>query len=92
MKKALALCLLARHYLLLAFDRLLHRMPKVAPAMHSILRAIMRILLLLLSVMIALNIIGVPISSFLAVFSVIGLALVFFANKVAKKHTDYAVM
>ena len=50
-------------------------MPKVAPAMHSILRAIMRILLLLLSVMIALNIIGVPISSFLAVFSVIGLAL-----------------
>lgn len=72
---ALALCLLARRYLLLAFDRLLHRMPKVAPAMHSILRAIMRILLLLLSVMIALNIIGVPISSFLAVFSVIGLAL-----------------
>lgn len=72
---ALALCLLARRYLLLAFDRLLHRMPKVAPATHSILRAIMRILLLLLSVMIALNIIGVPISSFLAVFSVIGLAL-----------------
>ena len=71
----LALCLLARRYLLLAFDRILRRMPRVAPALHSMLRTVMRFLLLFVAVMIALNIIGVPISSFLAVFSVVGLAL-----------------
>ena len=71
----LALCLLARRYLLMAFDRILRRMPRVAPELHSILRTVMRFLLLFLAVMIALNIIGVPISSFLAVFSVVGLAL-----------------
>lgn len=71
----LALCLLARRYLLMAFDRILRRMPRVAPELHSILRTVMRFLLLFLAVMIALNTIGVPISSFLAVFSVMGLAL-----------------
>lgn len=69
------LCLLVRRYLLILFDRVLKRMTKVDPALHSMLRTIMRIALLFLSVMIAFNVIGVPTSSFLAVFSVVGLAL-----------------
>lgn len=72
---ALILCLLIRRYLLLAFNRLLKRLPKVDPALHSILRTVMRIVLLFLAIMIALNIIGVPISSFLAIFSVAGIAI-----------------
>lgn len=71
----LALCLLGRRYLLILFDRVLRRMTKVDPALHSMLRTIMRIALLFLSVMIAFNVLGVPISSFLAVFSIIGLAI-----------------
>lgn len=71
----LLLCLLGRRYILILFDRVLLRMSKVDPALHSMLRTIMRIALLFLSIMIAFNVLGVPISSFLAVFSVIGLAI-----------------
>ena len=71
----LVLCLLGRRYLMMLFDRMLRRMPKLNPALHSMIHTLVGLALLFLSVMIALNILGVPISSFLAVFSVVGLAI-----------------
>jgi len=71
----LAICLVATRYLMRMFARLLGRMQKIDPSLHSMLTAVMRVLLVFLSVMIAVNVIGIPITSFLALFSVVGIAV-----------------
>ena len=55
-------------------DRLLKKY-KVIPAVTSMLRTMIRFVIDLIVVMFAANTIGIPITSFVAVFSVVGIAI-----------------
>lgn len=71
----LALCLIATRYIMRFFTKLLAKLTHIDPALHSMLRTILRFLLVFISLMISANTIGIPITSFVALFSVAGLAV-----------------
>lgn len=68
-------CLVVSRILIRLFDRLLARFHYIDSSLHSVLKTILRIVLYFISVMFAANSVGVPITSFLALFSVVGLAV-----------------
>lgn len=72
---ALFVCLVAAKLLIQAFESSLVRMNNVPATMHSMLKSTMRVVLYFLSVMVAASVMGIPMTSFLALFSVIGLAV-----------------
>jgi len=71
----LAVCLLLSRIILRLFKRLLKRSRHIDPSLHSMLRTTLRILLYFISIVFAAGVAGIPVSSFLAVFSVVGLAV-----------------
>lgn len=71
----LTACLIAVRSLMRLFSALLSRSAHIDPALHSVLKTALRILLYFISVVFSAGAMGVPVSSFLAVFSVVGLAV-----------------
>ena len=71
----LVLCLVVSRILMKLFARFLNRAKQIDPSLHSMLRAMLRFVLYFISILFAANVLGVPINSFLALFSVIGLAV-----------------
>ncbi|HIT69892.1 MAG TPA: mechanosensitive ion channel [Candidatus Aphodomonas merdavium] len=68
-------CLIAVRYIMKLFDRFLKKASRIDPSLHSIVRTALRCMLILLSIMFAANLAGIAITSFLALFSIIGLAI-----------------
>ena len=71
----LVVCLVVSRVMIRLFNRLLSRSKYIEPSMHSVLKTILRIVLYFLSVMVAAGTMGIPVTSFLALFSVVGLAV-----------------
>ena len=71
----LAICLLVSRYAVKLAERALKRGRMVEPRLHTILLAGLKWALYLVSVLVAANILGVPITSFVALFSLAGLAI-----------------
>lgn len=71
----LAGCLLATRLLMRLTNKLLRKIPQIDPSLHTMLKTTLRILLYFISIVFSANAMGVPVSSFLAVFSVVGLAV-----------------
>ena len=71
----LVLCLVVSRILMKLFARFLNRAKQIDPSLHSMLRAMLRFVLYFISILFAANVLGIPINSFLALFSVIGLAV-----------------
>ena len=71
----LVACLAISRGLIRLTDRLISASRHIEASLHSVLKTILRIVLYFLSIMIAANSVGVPITSFLALFSVVGLAV-----------------
>ena len=71
----LVLCLVVSRILMKLFARFLDRAKQIDPSLHSMLRAALRFVLYFISILFAANVLGIPINSFLALFSVIGLAV-----------------
>ena len=67
--------LVIAHLLVMLFTRLLERGRIIPKSLHTILKTVVRVLLDLIAVMIAASVIGIPVTSFVAVFSVFGLAV-----------------
>lgn len=68
------ICLLAVKLLLKALDRMLAKL-SVDPTLLGILRAVAKVLLLFLGVLIVMGYLGIPVTSLVAVMSVAGLAI-----------------
>lgn len=68
-------CLALSRVLIRLFDRLISRSKHIEASLHSVLKTMLRILLYFLAIMFAAGTAGVPITSFLALFSVVGLAV-----------------
>ena len=71
----LVLCLVVSRILMRLFGRFLNRASKIDPSLHSMLKAMLRFVLYFVSILFAANVLGIPINSFLALFSVVGLAV-----------------
>ena len=71
----LVLCLVLSRILMRLFGRFLDRAKQIDPSLHSMLKAMLRFVLYFISILFAANVLGIPISSFLALFSVVGLAI-----------------
>lgn len=71
----LALCLALSRWLMRLLNRLLKRSRHIDASLHRMLKTMLRILLYGLSFLFAANTMGIPITSFLALFSVVGLAV-----------------
>ena len=71
----LAVCLLATRLVMRLTGKLLKKIPQIDASLHTMLKTTLRIVLYFLSIVFAANAMGVPVSSFLAVFSVVGLAV-----------------
>ena len=71
----LVLCLVVSRILMKLFARFLNRAKQIDPSLHSMLKAMLRFVLYFISILFAANVLGIPINSFLALFSVIGLAV-----------------
>ena len=71
----LVVCLSLSRILMRLFDRLLHKTHHIDPSLHSMLKTMLRIVLYFISIVFAANTMGIPITSFLALFSVVGLAV-----------------
>lgn len=69
-----AACLLVSKLVLMALERMLRR-GKVEKMLHTFIKSIARVLLAFLSLLIVADHLGIPITSLVALFSVIGLAL-----------------
>lgn len=72
---ALFVCVVATKVLMRLFEESLKHMHNVEPALHSMLRSTLKIVLYFVSVMVAAGVMGIPVTSFLALFSVVGLAV-----------------
>lgn len=72
---ALAICLGISRILMRLFTRLLDRSRYIDASLHSVLKSMLRILLYFISIVFAASIMGIPITSFVALFSVVGLAV-----------------
>ena len=71
----LVACLAISRGLIRLTDRLISSSKHIETSLHSVLKTMLRIVLYFLSIMVAANTVGVPITSFLALFSVVGLAV-----------------
>lgn len=71
----LAAGLLVTRMIMRLVSKLLKRIPQIDKSLHTMLKTTLRIVLYFLSIVFAANAMGVPVSSFLAVFSVVGLAV-----------------
>lgn len=71
----LIVCLCVSRVLMRLFERMLSATQHINPSLHSMLKTMLRILLYGLSFLFAANTMGIPITSFLALFSVVGLAV-----------------
>ena len=71
----LAICLLLSRMLMRFVNRLLKRTKHIDQSLHTMLKTMLRIVLYFVSIVFSANAMGVPVSSFLAVFSVVGLAV-----------------
>jgi len=71
----LAVCLLATRLIMRLINKLLKKIPQIDQSLHTMLKTALRIVLYFISIVFAANAMGVPVSSFLAVFSVVGLAV-----------------
>lgn len=71
----LVVCLLASKYIAKLIDRALRRVHTVAPTLHTFIQTAVRWLLYFVSILMAANTLGIPITSFVAVFSIAGLAV-----------------
>lgn len=72
---ALVVCLVVSKYVARLLDRALKRARHVEPTLHTFLLTAARWVMYFLSVLVAANTVGVPITSFVAVLSVAGLAV-----------------
>ncbi|MBP3653342.1 MAG: mechanosensitive ion channel family protein [Clostridia bacterium] len=68
-------CLLVTRLIMRLTSRLLKKTHHIDQSLHTMLKTTLRILLYFISIVFAANTMGVPVSSFLAVFSVVGLAV-----------------
>lgn len=71
----LAACLLLTRAIMRLTDRVLKRAKRIDPSLHSMLKTALRILLVFLSILFSLSVMGIPVTSFLALFSVVGLTI-----------------
>ena len=71
----LIILLIISHFLVKLFRRMLERSKLVSKTLHTLLICIVRYTLILLSVMLAANTVGIPITTFVAVFSIVGIAV-----------------
>lgn len=71
----LLLCFLAIHFIMKLVSKALSHFSQIDPSLHTILKAFIKFLLYFLSIMVSAGIIGIPVTSFLALFSVVGLAI-----------------
>lgn len=71
----LAAGLLVTRLIMRLVSRLLKKIPQIDQSLHTMLKTSLRIVLYFLSIVFSANAMGVPVSSFLAVFSVVGLAV-----------------
>lgn len=71
----LFLALLASKLLMKLFNKALEHIPTINPALHAMLKTTVQFLLYFLSIMLTANVLGIPVTSFVALFSVVGLAV-----------------
>jgi len=72
----LVICLVVSRILMRLFSRLLKRVNHIIDtSLHSMLKTTLRIVLYFISIVFAANTMGIPVTSFLALFSVVGLAV-----------------
>jgi len=71
----LIVCLALSRLLIRFLDRLLSRSKHIEKSLHSVLKTMLRIVFYFISVLFAAGVVGIPITSFLALFSVVGLAV-----------------
>lgn len=71
----LAAGLLVTRLIMRLTNKLLKKIPQIDQSLHTMLKTSLRIVLYFISIVFAANAMGVPVSSFLAVFSVVGLAV-----------------
>lgn len=71
----LIVCLALSRVLIRLCDRLLSRTRHIEKSLHSMLKTTLRIVLYFISVLFAAGVVGIPVTSFLALFSVVGLAV-----------------
>lgn len=72
---ALLVCLAISRVLIKLFDRLLKNTQHIEKSLHSMLKTMLRIVMYFISIVFAAGVMGIPITSFLALFSVVGLAV-----------------
>ncbi len=71
----LAVLLVASHFIVKLFKRFLNSSRLINKSLHTLLTYVLRYTLILLSLMVAANSVGVPITTFVALFSILGVAL-----------------
>ena len=71
----LVVLLVASHFIVKLFKRFLNSSKLINKSLHTLLTYILRYMLILLSLMVAANSVGVPITTFVALFSILGVAL-----------------
>ena len=71
----LVVLLVASHFIVKLFKRFLNSTRLINKSLHTLLTYFIRYMLILLSLMVAANSVGVPITTFVALFSILGVAL-----------------
>lgn len=71
----LVVCLALSRVLMRFVNRLLSSTKHIEKSLHSVLRTMLRIVLYFLSIVLAAGTMGIPVTSFVALFSVVGLAV-----------------
>ncbi len=71
----LVVLLVASHFIVKLFKRFLNSTRLINKSLHTLLTYFVRYMLILLSLMVAANSVGVPITTFVALFSILGVAL-----------------
>ena len=71
----LLVLLVATHFIVKLFRRFLNRSKLINKSLHTLLINMVRYGLILLSLMVAANSVGVPITTFVALFSILGVAI-----------------
>lgn len=72
---AFIVCTLVIKLVMKLFNAFLEHFHGVAPELHAMFKAAVKIILYFIAIMVTASIIGIPITSFLALFSVVGLAV-----------------
>lgn len=71
----LVVLLIVSHFLVRLFIKRLNRSERISRSLHTVLVTVVRFALVLLSIMIAGNTVGISVSAFLVVFAVLGTAI-----------------